>query len=85
MHSQASRVGAAVSGVSKRVLMAIALFVMPRAGVTVSSPGGAGHALLFRDHVVLKKDFKVGGLAESLRRLAMQQLRTLHLAMPQSA
>ncbi|WIA11894.1 hypothetical protein OEZ85_011978 [Tetradesmus obliquus] len=28
------------------------------AGVTVSSPGGAGHALLFRDHVVLKKDFK---------------------------
>jgi hypothetical protein len=28
---------------------------------TVSSPGHAGHALLFRDHIVVKKDFKVGG------------------------
>jgi hypothetical protein len=27
---------------------------------TVSAPGGAGHALQFRDHVLLKKDFKVG-------------------------
>lgn len=26
---------------------------------TVSAPGGAGHALQFRDHVLLKKDFKV--------------------------
>jgi hypothetical protein len=57
---------AAVSGVSKHVLMATAWRVMVRAGVTVSSPGGAGHALLFRDHVVMKKDFKVGGLAEAL-------------------
>lgn len=36
-------------------------------GVTVSAPGGAGHALLFRDHVLLKKDFKVGGLPSSPR------------------
>ncbi len=28
-------------------------------GSTVSAPGGAGHALLFRDHVLLKQDFKV--------------------------
>jgi hypothetical protein len=65
--------------------MPIALLGMLRAGVTVSSPGGAGHALLFRDHVVLKKDFKVGGLAELLRMLALQQQRTLHLPVPQSA
>jgi hypothetical protein len=60
--------------------MAIAWLVMLRAGVTVSSPGGAGHALLFRDHVVLKKDFKVGGLAEALRTLAVQHQCTRHLA-----
>lgn len=29
------------------------------AGSQVSKPGGAGHALLFRNHVILKKDFKV--------------------------
>lgn len=38
--------------------------------------------MLFRDHVVLKKDFKVGGLAEPLLMLAVQQLHTLHLALP---
>jgi hypothetical protein len=64
--------------------MAIAWLVMLRAGVTVSSPGGAGHALLFRDHVVMKKDFKVGGLAEALRMLAVQQQRSPHSAVPQS-
>ncbi len=25
----------------------------------VSKPGGAGHALLFRDQILVKKDFKV--------------------------
>lgn len=37
---------------------------LTRAGdaTTVSGPGGAGHALQFRDHVLLKKDFKVGWL-----------------------
>ena len=29
------------------------------AQAAVSAPGGAGHALLFRDHALVKKDFKV--------------------------
>lgn len=47
----------------KQLLLLLALtstlagFIAVR-GVTVSAPGGAGHALMFRDHVVLKKDFK---------------------------
>jgi hypothetical protein len=38
----------------------MSVFVSVLAGAeTVSAPGGAGHALQFRDHVLLKKDFKV--------------------------
>ena len=39
---------------------------------TVSAPGGAGHALQFRDHVLLKKDFKVRKLCSATDSLCQQ-------------
>ena len=39
---------------------------------SVASPGTAGHALLFRDHVVLKKDFKARAAATRCAAAAAQ-------------
>jgi hypothetical protein len=47
------------------VFLARGLKLLFNAGSTaqvVSRPGGAGHALLFQDQIILKKDFQVLGL-----------------------
>lgn len=43
----------------------------PAAPSALSSPGAAGHALQFRDHVVVKKDFKVRMRASARRSAAV--------------
>lgn len=47
-----------VMGEAPTLILPASLSVLAGAE-TVSAPGGAGHALQFRDHVLLKKDFKV--------------------------
>jgi len=52
--------GAPLSYVRWLLLPCCRAAAMTTATGQVSKPGGAGHALLFRNHVLLKKDFKVG-------------------------